>query len=115
MANRPDPRVFLATERTLLAWIRTEVALLAFAFLVKKFGIDESLSELSHRQVEIAVMGLCAVTVMAAILSTIQTGLAIDYLDLEQTPGLFAKILVISIGIVSILVCISMSIVVLLI
>ncbi len=34
-----DPRVQLATERTLLAWIRTGLALMAFGFVVARFAI----------------------------------------------------------------------------
>lgn len=34
-----DPRVFLATERTLLAWIRTGLAMMGFGFLVARFGL----------------------------------------------------------------------------
>lgn len=34
-----DPRVALAEERTLLAWIRTGVALMGFGFVVARFGV----------------------------------------------------------------------------
>ncbi len=34
-----DPRVYLSAERTLLAWIRTGVALIGLGFLVAKFGL----------------------------------------------------------------------------
>lgn len=34
-----DPRIPLAAERTLLAWIRTGLALMGFGFVVAKFGL----------------------------------------------------------------------------
>ncbi len=34
-----DPRIRFAAERTLLAWLRTGLALMGFGFLVARFGI----------------------------------------------------------------------------
>jgi len=34
-----DPRVYLAAERTFLAWIRTGLALMGFGFVVARFGV----------------------------------------------------------------------------
>jgi putative membrane protein len=34
-----DPRVYFAAERTLLAWIRTGIAIMAFGFVVARFGL----------------------------------------------------------------------------
>lgn len=43
MASSPpddlDPRVAFAAERTLLAWIRTGIALMGFGFVVARFGL----------------------------------------------------------------------------
>jgi putative membrane protein len=34
-----DPRVYFAAERTLLAWIRTGLAMMGFGFVVARFGL----------------------------------------------------------------------------
>ena len=36
MSNLQDPRVFLALERTLLAWNRSSLGLIAFGFLLER-------------------------------------------------------------------------------
>src|SRR6202790_3784995 len=35
----PDLRDYLAEERTLLAWIRTGIAMMGFGFVVARFGL----------------------------------------------------------------------------
>lgn len=34
-----DPRVFFAAERTLLAWVRTGLTIIALGFVVARFGL----------------------------------------------------------------------------
>jgi len=36
---KSDPRVFFASERTLLAWLRTGIAIVGLGFLVSRFGL----------------------------------------------------------------------------
>jgi len=39
MPTAPDPAVRFAAERTLMAWIRTGLALMGFGFVVARFGL----------------------------------------------------------------------------
>ena len=49
MADQPvDPRIYLAAERTFLAWLRTGIALMGFGFVVSRFGLF--LRELASNQ-----------------------------------------------------------------
>jgi putative membrane protein len=34
-----DPRIYLAAERTFLAWVRTAIAFMGFGFVVARFGL----------------------------------------------------------------------------
>lgn len=50
MSDLNDPRVFFAAERTLLAWNRTSLTLMAFGFVIERFGLFLHLLEPQHMQ-----------------------------------------------------------------
>ena len=39
MSPDRDPRIYFAAERTMLAWIRTGLAMMGFGFVVARFGL----------------------------------------------------------------------------
>jgi putative membrane protein len=50
-----DPRVYFASERTLLAWVRTGLAVIGLGFVVARFGLF--LQELHPNQREMSHLG----------------------------------------------------------
>ena len=53
-----DPRVWLAAERTFLAWIRTGIALMGFGFVVARFGLFLRELAAAHQLVSLRTTGL---------------------------------------------------------
>jgi len=45
-----DPRIYLAAERTFLAWIRTGIACMGFGFVVARFGLFLRELALTHTE-----------------------------------------------------------------
>ena len=78
-----DPRVFFAAERTLLAWVRTGLTVMAFGFVVARFGLflrllaaqqNQGIAEAqAHNQVSNAVgIALVLIGVGCLILGAVQ-------------------------------------------
>jgi putative membrane protein len=53
-----DPRVRFAIERTLLAWVRTGLALMGFGFVVSRFGLFLRELEAAHQAVPLRTTGI---------------------------------------------------------
>ncbi len=87
MAYLRDPRVFYAIERTYLAWVRTQLSILALAFLIKKFGIEDSLASDSLEVAEWGLIGMCVMVVLMSIASFWQCRLSVSRLGEEEIPS----------------------------
>jgi putative membrane protein len=93
-ARRPDPeaavRDHLANERTLLAWQRTALGVIAIGFLVDRFAFDDAGHTLAGSVLGLALILLGAVTSVVGAQRFVRTERQID----TQTyrPALFAHL-----------------------
>jgi putative membrane protein len=98
MSDLKDPRVLFAAERTLLAWNRTSLALIAFGFVVERAGLliqaiaPERLSPINAALTFWVGMSLIAVGAFASAYSSVQYLSVLKTLNpLEFPPGYGAK------------------------
>lgn len=113
MSDLNDPRVFFAAERTLLAWNRTSLSLMAFGFVVERFGLFVSILMPQHNmplQRGISFwIGLAFVLlgVFVAVFSTLQYKKLLNTLKpieipdgYRSDPGIFTNLVVAALGMV---------------
>jgi len=93
MSDLKDPRVFFAAERTLLAWNRTGLTLMAFGFMIERFGLfvhmispeaNGSLQRSSSFWIGLAFIVLGALATAAAV---IQYRTVLRTLNSEEIPN----------------------------
>jgi len=112
-----DPRVFFAAERTLLAWVRSGITVMALGFVVAKFGMfltllsasSPTLSQLHQNNGLSNVFGIVLVIIGAAITLGAQLNhhLYVKTLPPQDVPKLaitwLASLLTVSIAFVGVL------------
>lgn len=95
-----DPRVFFAAERTLLAWLRTGIAIVGLGFVVSRFGVFLQVVAaqapdrvLRNGTVPSGLIGLLFVLCGAAAMAvaTIQHGRFIATLPVHDRPARYGR------------------------
>jgi putative membrane protein len=99
--NDSDPRIFFAAERTLLAWVRTGLTVMALGFVVARFGLFLQLlsleSQASAGQSRFgvsAVLGVLFVVVgaVAILVATAQQRRFVSTLAQADLPASYNRV-----------------------
>jgi putative membrane protein len=98
--NQPDPRIFFASERTLLAWVRTGLAIIGLGYVVARFGLF--LRMMAHEAGQTAtittnpmsrIIGVAFVVVgaVSVIMASIQHRTFIKDLSTQDLPAHYSR------------------------
>ena len=98
--SESEPRVFFAAERTLLAWLRTGLTIIALGFVVSRFGLFiqlfeaqlQSIPAVSHTSLS-AFMGILFVITgsLTIVIAAVQHYRYISQLPQTDLPPRYSK------------------------
>jgi Predicted membrane protein len=107
--SETDPRVFFAAERTLLAWLRSGLALIGLGFVVSRFGLFVRLLSAqaqgsrtpSHASLS-AALGITFVVAgaVAIILSAVQHQRFIAALSEAELPRRYSRAFAVALSLI---------------
>lgn len=96
-----DPRVYFAAERTLLAWLRTGLTIIALGFVIARFGLFLQLVSMqpqpvhgqTHSEIS-AALGVLFVVVgaLATLFATVQHNRFISTLPTRDLPPSYSRV-----------------------
>src|SRR5262245_19271028 len=76
MPTSNDPRVYFAAERTLLAWIRTGLAIIGLGFVVARFGMFLTLGSRAAAEMPGHHIGSTLIGVVLILLGSFGVGVS---------------------------------------
>jgi putative membrane protein len=90
MVEPNDPRVYFAAERTLLAWLRTSLAVMGFGFVVARFGVFLRVARGENPAIaggtSLIGLGLMLLGTMVTVAACIQHMRFIKQLEASERP-----------------------------
>jgi putative membrane protein len=90
--SESDPRVFFAAERTLLAWLRTGLTIIALGFVVSRFGLFvQLLAAQSHASSSYSSLSAALGVAFAILIAAIQHRSFIATLSPTDLPRTYSK------------------------